>query len=230
MQGRYSRNSLSDEVQATIGASKVLIAGLGGLGSGVLVTLAGLGVENFILLDGDVVEITNLNRQFIHRECDLGVKKVKSAARWLSDFNPSAKAETLDVRLSSNNYPLNFKPSLILDCFDNIEGSLILNELAKKFGVPFVHGGLDAYCGQVMAIVPSQTACLKCFLGSGSSENACPITSLAPVVNLISSIQAAEAMKILIGQKPACGELLRVNISTWELKSRSVPKNPACCP
>jgi adenylyltransferase/sulfurtransferase len=221
---------LGEEAQEVLWASKVLVAGLGGLGSGVVASLAGLGVGNFIFLDNDVVELTNLNRQFIHRKCDIGVQKVESAKRWLSEFSPEASAETLSMRLNSADDIDLRGANAIIDCFDNIESTLILNDLALKFGVPFVHAGVDGLCGQVMSIIPTQTACLKCFLSQSKNENTGTPTSLAPAVNMIASIQSAEVMKILLGQKPTVGKLLQVNLEKMSLKSVDIPRNLNCCP
>lgn len=229
MSERYLRNNLKEFEQEKLKDARVLIAGLGGLGSGVLAALAGLGVGSLHLLDRDVVELSNLNRQFIHRTCDLGISKVQSAVRWTYEFNPEITTIPYEISLSKDNSP-DFGVDVIVDCFDNYPSKFLLNSIAQKQGIPLVHGGVDSFFGQVTTIVPSKTPCLMCFLGDNRNALSVVPMSLAPVVNLVASIQAAETFKLLLGRKDTLrGKLLRVDISSNYFKVSNISKNPNCC-
>lgn len=236
--GRYSRNiiELGALNQEKLQNSSVLIMGLGGLGSGVLSACAGLGVGKIGLVDFDVVQISNLNRQFIHKTSSLDVFKTKSASNFLADFNPEIKQKIYNTKLEDatlqafSDEILNENFDVIIDCFDNFESKFLLNKLAKISNKPLIHGGIDGFCGQVTSIFPKKSACLNCFLGENENLKFEKLTpSLAPVVNLISSIQANECAKILLNfENTLCNKLLMVNFQNYEFKVLNLKKNPNC--
>lgn len=236
--GRYSRNiiELGALNQEKLHNSSVLIMGLGGLGSGVLLGCAGLGVGKIGLVDFDVVQISNLNRQFIHKTSSLGVLKTKSASVFLDDFNPEVKQKIYNIKLESatleafSDEILSENFDVIIDCFDNFEGKFLLNKLAQISNKPLIHGGIDGFMGQVTSILPKKSACLNCFLGQSENLEFQKLTpSLAPVVNFISSIQVNECVKILLNfENTLCNKLLRVNLQNYEFKISNLKKNPNC--
>ena len=134
---RYERNlelyGISKESQERLFNSKVLVMGAGGLGSGVIMNLAALGVGQIKLVDGDILEESNFNRQIIHKYKNLGRAKVISAKDWIQDFNPDIKVELDKIKLNELNYfnvVLNY--DLIIDCFDSYESKYLLNEIAIR--------------------------------------------------------------------------------------------------
>lgn len=235
---RYARNiaQLGKDGQKKLNNSRVLICGLGGLGSGVLAALAGYGVGKLGLLDFDVVGLSNLNRQFIHRDCDVGNTKISSAARFLEEFNPEIKKVLYKEKMNKTNltdFATNIKThdfEVIVDCFDNFEGKFLLNRLAVLTGVPLVHGGVEGFYGQVVTIKPTETACLSCILGSyRESAPTEPPAALPSVVNAVSSIQANECMKILLGLESVLyNKLLRLDLLKYKFRAIELEKNPQC--
>ncbi len=244
---RYARHiaKWGKEGQEKLNSSKVLVCGLGGLGSGVIAALGGYGVGKIGMLDFDTVQLSNLNRQFIHKDCNLGETKTFSAAKFLEEFNPSIRQVIYNKKLDETNledFAAKIKAQgfeIIVDCFDNFEGKVLLNSLASMTGVTLVHGGVEAFQGQVMTIKPSETACLACILGDfkelahndaqSASSPQMPPAALPSVVNTISAIQANECVKILLNlENILYNKLLRINLSKYEFKVVELAKNSKC--
>ena len=163
---RYDRNILMPEIgfegQKKLANSKVLVCGAGGLGSTVLLNLASLGIGHIGIIDNDIVELSNLNRQYIHSPLYLGKDKVESAKCRIEEFNKDIQIKTFKTRLNAENYKnivdgYNF----IVDCFDSFESKFLLNDIALDMKIPLVHGGVTGFCGQVMTIIPKESACLR---------------------------------------------------------------------
>ncbi len=139
--------------------SKVLyVCGAGGLGSTVLLNLASLGIGHIGIIDNDIVELSNLNRQYIHSPLYLGKDKVESAKCRIEEFNKDIQIKTFKTRLNAENYKnivdgYNF----IVDCFDSFESKFLLNDIALDMKIPLVHGGVTGFCGQVMTIIPKES-------------------------------------------------------------------------
>jgi len=225
---RYSRNiaRLGKDGQKRLREAKVLVCGLGGLGSGVVAALGGYGIGKIGLLDFDTVQLSNLNRQFIHRNCDVGKTKTSSAARFLEEFNPEIVQVLYNKKLDENFVLQGF--DVVIDCFDNFESKLLLNRLAVQEGVSLVHGGVEDFKGQVITIKPAQTACLACVLGD-CKEPAMSLAALPSAVNTISAIQANECVKILLSLEGTLyNKLLRLDLLKYEFKVVNLEKNPKC--
>ena len=231
---RYERNmaigGISQEQQEKLITSKVLVMGAGGLGSGVIMNLAALGIGQIKVVDSEVIEVNNFNRQLIHKYKNIGRAKVMSAKEWIQDFNPDIKVEIDKIKINELNY-FNIIEGydIIVDCFDTYESKYMLNEIALRHKMILVHGGVQGYCGQVTTIIPNKTGCLSCVMQKPKTFNEEPSCSLSPVVNTIASLQAQEVLKIITGS----GELLMNKLLIFdgyksEFKTLSFSKNIAC--
>ncbi len=201
---RYSKNlenqGITQEQQEKLLSSKVLVMGAGGLGSGVIMNLAAMGVGQIKVVDSDVVEVDNFNRQFIHKEKNLNRAKVISAKEWIQEFNSDIKVEIDKVRINDLNYYNVIQGyDIIVDCFDGYEAKYMLNEIALRHKIPLVHGGILGTKGQVTTIVPDKTGCLNCIVAKPKSFSKTQIATFSPIVNTISALQANEVFKMVTG-------------------------------
>ena len=223
---RYNRNILliGDAGQTKLLNSRVLVCGCGGLGSTVIMNLAGLGIGKIGLVD---VEITNLNRQFIHK--NIGEDKVISAKNRILEYNSEISVNTYRIRLDDNNYEDIIKDyDIIVDCFDSYESKFFLNDLAVKTGKTLIHGGISEFFGQVTVIKPS-TPCLRCIFPDIDTKKAFPKGILSPAVSTIASIEAMEAVKQILNiGEPLENILLTYNALTNDFKKLKITKNTAC--
>lgn len=228
--GNLQTGGLTLEQQQKIFASKVLIMGVGGLGSGVIMNLAALGVGQIRVVDSEIIAKENFNRQLIHKYKNLGRAKVISAKEWVGDFNPDIKVEIEKTRINELNYFNIIEDyNIIVDCFDSYESKYMLNEIALRHNRILVHGSTQGYCGQVTTIVPNKTGCLSCVLQKPSKFKNEPICTLSPVVSVISALMAQEVLKIITGSNELLlNKLLVFDGYKSETKILSYSKNPAC--
>ena len=226
---RYNRNILliGENGQKKLLSAKVLVCGCGGLGSTVIMNLAGLGIGTIGLVDDDVVEITNLNRQFIHK--NIGEDKVISAKNRILEYNSEISVNTYRIRLDDNNYEDIIKDyDIIVDCFDSYESKFLLNDLAVKTGKTLIHGGISEFFGQVTVIKPS-TPCLRCIFPDIDIKKDFSKGILRPAVSTIASIEAMEAVKQILNiGEPLENILLTYNALTNDFKKLKITKNTAC--
>ncbi len=203
----YSRHIILPEIdeagQEKLKRSSVLIIGMGGLGSPVAMYLAAAGVGHLIIADHDTVEQSNLQRQTIHSIESIGDSKVESAKQTLENLNPWVEVESIENQLQGDE--LNkavSKADLIIDCSDNFPTRFALNQASVKFNKPLVSGSAIQFNGQVAVFnQTTKSACYKCLYQANQfNEETCENQGiLAPVVGVIGSLQATEALKILIG-------------------------------
>jgi molybdopterin/thiamine biosynthesis adenylyltransferase len=227
---RYSRQieSLGFDGQQRLKNARILVAGVVGLGSPAATYLAAAGVGFIRIVDYDVIEETNLNRQILHWQTDLGKRKTQSASEKLGQFNPRIKIETVSQRIDEANVrALAADIDLIVDAMDNFETRYLLNRTAISRRIPFFHGAIREFYGQATTIMPGRTACLRCIFPEG------PIASKLQVVGatagIIASIQATEVIKYLTGK----GNLLVNRLLLWDgLRSEmdiiKIDRNPQC--
>jgi molybdopterin-synthase adenylyltransferase len=209
---KYSRQILlfGEEGQEKLTNAKVLVAGAGGLGSPVSTYLALAGIGKIILADFDSVDLSNLNRQFLHHEKDIGKLKVESAKEKLLSMNPNIEVETISEMLTESNIDaLVPECDVIVDALDNLETRHMLNRLAIKRRIPLIHGAVTGYDGQVTTIVPGKTPCFYCIFPRISKKEVFPVLGATP--GIIGSIQANEVIKFLTGQ----GKLLEGRLLFW---------------
>jgi len=229
---RYDRQILIPEIgrqgQEKLKKAAVFIAGAGGLGSSISFYLAAAGIGTITIVDDDVVEISNLNRQILHWTGDIGARKVSSAKKKLKSLNPGIKIEAVHETITEKNIARLIGASdLIVDAMDNLETRYILNGYAVKKRLPFFHGSVCGFEGRVMTVIPGKSACLRCMYKGPVLQEKFPVIGVLP--GIIGCIQATEVIKYIVG----FGELLQNRLlvfdgldSTWtELK---LHRNPEC--
>ncbi|MBU1026680.1 MAG: molybdopterin-synthase adenylyltransferase MoeB [Candidatus Margulisbacteria bacterium] len=235
---RYSRQIILPEIgekgQEKLLNAKVLVVGLGGLGSPVAVYLAGAGVGTLGLLDSDAVELSNLNRQVIFSTEDIGKKKAAAAAQRLKRLNPDIKINEYVLRLGQDNIRgIISDYDIVVDCSDNFPTRYLANDacvLAKK---PLVHGAIYQFEGQVTVIKPGQGPCYRCLFAEppppGSIPSCQEAGALGAIAGIIGMIQATEAIKLILGVgQPLIGKLLVFNALEMSFRKVDIPQNKKC--
>lgn len=210
---RYIRQAavIGEEGQERLARATVLIAGAGGLGSPAAMYLAAAGVGRLIVVDYDQVEESNLNRQVLHWEKDVGRNKVDSAREKLEALNPSVTVTAVHERLDEKNIPrLTGKADLVIDALDNFKTRFTVNAAAFEKNIPFVHGAICGFHGQATTMLSGQTACLQCLYGPAPPEERNP--AIGVTAGIIAMVQAGEAIKFLTGT----GELLTNRLFIWD--------------
>jgi len=219
---------LGEEGQRRIAASAVLICGCGALGSVLANTLARAGVGRLRLVDRDFLELNNLQRQVLYDEDDVaaGLPKAIAAQRRLQRINSQIEIEAHVADVDHTNIEsLLADVDMVLDGTDNFETRFLVNDAAVKHGKPWVFGGCIGAEGQSMTVLPGETPCLRCFLGDppppGSTPTCDSAGILGPIINVIASIQACEALKILSGRREAINRGFTV-IELWDNRLRQI--------
>ena len=230
---RYERQIMlygfGEEGQAKLKRAKVFVAGAGGLGSPVSIYLAAAGVGTIRIVDHDKVELSNLNRQVLHWDENIGMEKADSAVAKLKKINPGVKIEAIAETITEANISqLVAGFDLIVDAMDNLPARYLLNKTALEKGIPFFHGAVYGFEGRVMTIIPGKTACLNCvYRGATIPREKFPVIGVTPAV--IGCIQATEVIKYIVG----LGELLTNRLLTYDALEMTfvelkVNKDPNC--
>jgi len=196
---------------------KVLVVGVGGLGSPAALALAMAGVGTIGLIDPDVVELSNLQRQILHQTADLGRPKVVSAREKLLRLNPAVEVIAHHERLQAENLPRLFRPyDFIIDATDGVTTKFLINDGAVLLGKPFSYGGIVQFTGQTLTVLPRQTTCLRCLFPEIPSADDIPTCQEAGIIGSLAGslglIQATEAVKYLNGDD----ELLTDRLLTYD--------------
>jgi molybdopterin/thiamine biosynthesis adenylyltransferase/rhodanese-related sulfurtransferase len=249
---RYSRHILLPEVgeagQAKLLQSKVLLLGAGGLGSPAAMYLAAAGVGTLGVVDADVVDASNLQRQIIHATSRVGTPKVESAARTIAELNPDVKVVAHQERMTSANVERLFEAyDVVVDGTDNFPTRYLVNDASVWMGKPVVHGSIFRFDGQVTTFVPEKAArrlgiepspCYRCLYPEPPPPHLAPSCQEAGVLGIlcgiIGTLQATEAIKILLGRGTTlAGRLVTydsLKMKFRELKLRRAPDCPVCGP
>jgi molybdopterin-synthase adenylyltransferase len=241
LQERYSRQMLfagiGPEGQKRLLASRAAIVGCGAIGAATASLLVRAGVGYLRIIDRDFVEPSNLQRQTLFDESDAlnALPKAVAAERKLRSINSSVAVEGVVADLSPRNAEaLVSDVDLLVDGTDNFETRFLINDVAVESGQPWIYAAAVASYGLTMTIRPGETACLACLLESGSAgqglEETCDtIGVLGPIVNLIASLETAEALKLLSGHPEALhGRLLSCDVWSGRMQSIGVGRNPEC--
>ncbi len=233
----YSRQIMLPQIdlegQQRLLDSRALIVGLGGLGSPAALYLAAAGVGALTLVDYDQVELSNLQRQIVHRRQNLGRPKVESAAETLAGVNPGCRIEPIPERLEEIVLEEQVAAAdVVLDCSDNFATRFAINRACVLTGTPLVSGSAIRWEGQVAVFNDRPGApCYHCLYGdSGELDATCAANGvLAPVVGIIGAIQATEAIKLLAGAGEALsGRLLLLDALAMELRTLKLRPDPGC--
>ena len=236
--GRYDRHLVLREIgaegQARLRASKVLMIGAGGLGSAAGLYLAAAGVGTIGIADCDGVDLSNLQRQIIHRMDSVGKPKTASAARAIGELNPEVEVICFDERVTTENARELIEPyDFILDCTDRFESKFLVNDACVLSKKPYCHAGVTRFEGQVMTYVPGQGPCLRCLLGvvpdPANAPTCAQVGVLGAAVGIMGSIQALEAVKVLLGiGEPLTGKVWRFDGLTMKTRLVTLPADPDC--
>jgi molybdopterin/thiamine biosynthesis adenylyltransferase len=207
------------EGQEKINSGRVLVIGAGGLGTPILLYLAAAGVGTIGIIDGDVVDLSNLQRQVIHFTPDIGKPKVQSAKEKINFINPDVNVVTYNTLFSADNaFDLIRDYDFIIDGTDNFPVKFLINDACVLAGKPFSHGGILRFDGQTMTYLPGR-ACYRCVFIAPPPPNVVPTCSqagvLGAIAGMLGTIQAAEALKFLTG----VGELLIDRLLTFNAKN-----------
>lgn len=236
---RYSRHILLGEVgiggQERILAGNVLIIGAGGLGSPVAIYLAGAGVGRLTICDDDEVDMTNLQRQILHREDRLGMNKADSARIALSEINPDCQVTAHPARVGAQELiGLVAEADVVVEASDNFETRHAVNRACVAARKPLVSGAAIRFAGQVAVYDPRQESspCYACFLpeDTPTQEERCVTMGVfAPLTGVIGTLQAAEVLNLLVqGQSGLTGRLMLYDALAAEWQTIDLPRNPAC--
>jgi molybdopterin/thiamine biosynthesis adenylyltransferase/rhodanese-related sulfurtransferase len=235
---RYSRHLLIPDVglegQRRLKASSVLVVGTGGLGSPVAMYLAAAGVGRIGLVDYDVVDFSNLQRQIIHGTSQLGNLKVESARDRILDINPSVYVEIYNEPFTSANaLRIAQGYDLIIDGTDNFPTRYLVNDVCVKLGIPNVYGSIFRFDGQVSVFDAKEGPCYRCLFPEPPPPGTVPSCAeggvLGVLPGIIGSLQASEGLKLLLGiGEPLRGKLLLFNALDMHFDTVKLRKNPAC--
>lgn len=235
---RYSRHIILSEVggegQQKIGNAKVLVLGAGGLGSPVALYLAAAGVGTLGLVDSDVVDLSNLQRQVLHHTADIGRPKVESAAEKLTAINPDVNVIQHKTMVDSSNIMDIVKDyDIVVDGTDNFPTRFLVNDACYFAGKPLVHGAILRFDGQAFTIVPGEGPCYRCIFREppppGSVPNCSQAGILGAVAGVIGTIQATEVLKLILGQGEVLnGRLLIVDTLDMTFRQTKIRKDPDC--
>jgi adenylyltransferase/sulfurtransferase len=236
---RYSRHILLDEIgvegQQRLLESTALVVGAGGLGSPAALYLASAGIGRIVLADGDTVDLTNLQRQILHRDDRVGQPKAMSGRRTLLEMNPTIEVLALDTRLQGQALQdAVAQATVVLDCCDNFATRHAVNRACVQAGVPLVSGAAIRFDGQ-LAVFDTRSAvspCYHCLFAEDGETEAVQCATMgvfAPLTGIIGTMQAAEALKVAGGfGTPMTGKLLLLDARTLDMHTVRVPRDPAC--
>lgn len=235
---RYGRQiivpGVGGEGQERLKNGSVLAVGAGGLGSPSLLYLAAAGVGRIGIIDADVVDVTNLQRQVAHTTADLGRNKAESAAETLRAINPLIEVVTYTERLDADNAPgILGGYAVIMDGTDNFPTRYLINDACVLLRKPLVTAAILRYSGQVTVVLPGKTACYRCLFPEPPSPGSVPSCSqagiLGPVAGVMGSIQALEAIKLLLGTLDTlAGRFVAFDFVSLESQVMELHRNESC--
>ena len=235
---RYSRHFTLPEVgeagQAKLLAAKVLLLGAGGLGSPTALYLAAAGVGTLGIVDHDVVDLSNLQRQILHNNDRLGMPKVESARMTIEALNPDVRVVPHQERLSSDNVMEIFKQyDIIVDGCDNFPTRYLVNDACVMLGKPNVHGSIFQFEGMASVFAPGRGPCYRCLFPEPPPPGAAPSCAEAGVLGvlpgLVGCVQALETIKLILGAgRPLIGRMVHFDTLSMEVRVNRLQRDPSC--
>ena len=222
---RYSRQIMLEEIgyqgQQRLRAAKVCVVGVGGLGNPITTRLVAMGIGKIRIIDRDVIELSNLHRQTMFDETDVGQVKVEVAAKKLQKLNPDVQIESLPI--SINDYTALDAVEgcdLVIDALDSVNARYALNKACVEKNIPFVTGAAVGVSGQAFTILPGKTACYSCMFPALDEDSmpTCSIEGVHPsILSIIGGVEVAEAVKIIIGKTPSLADkILHVDLENLD--------------
>ena len=229
---RYARHldlpGFGGRAQERLRRGRVFVAGCGGLGSPALAYLAAAGVGTIGFCDGDIVSLSNLQRQILHSTTDIGRPKVDSAVARLRALNPHVDLAPLAEPLTEANAAVLDPYDFVVDATDSFSSKALLASLCARRSKPCVFAALDAFSAQLLTVIPGSTPCLRCLFPELPAD-APALGPLSPIPGVIGSLQALEAIKYLSGIGTLhTGALLLFDALTTAFSSIALARNPAC--
>ena len=234
---RFSRQVMLEEIgyngQLKLKNAKICVVGTGGLGNPITTRLAAMGVGTLRIVDRDVIELSNLHRQTMFDEDDVGQVKVEVAAKKLQKLNPDCTIEALAV--SVNDYTaleVVEGCDVVVDALDSVNARYALNKACVKFGIPFVTGAAVGVSGQIFTILPKTSACYYCMFPSLDEDSmpTCSIEGVHPsILSIVGGIEVSEAVKVVMGKKPSLSDkILHVDIENLDFTSTRTFRAEEC--
>jgi molybdopterin-synthase adenylyltransferase len=235
---RYHRNIQLEgfglEGQMRLLAARVLVVGLGGLGSPALLYLAAAGVGTIGAVDGDRVELSNLQRQILHGDGDVGRPKTLSAFETIRRQSSQVQIRQYDYHLTANNVAETLAPyDFVIEATDNFASKFLVNDACVRLRKPFSHAAVSGYFGQTMTVVPGKGPCYRCVFGEAPQSDALTVLddegTLGTVPGVMGTLQATEAIKHLLGLGPSLvGRLLTWDAWAQSFREVPLPPEPTC--
>jgi len=233
----YSRQIVLKEFglegQRRLKEAKVCVVGAGGLGSSILTQLASMGVGSLRVVDRDVVEVSNLQRQHLYGVHQVGLPKVEAAMDRLHQINPFIEVEPVPLSVTSGNAERIIEGAdIVVDALDSMATRYAVNRACHRTGAPFVHGAVIMQVGTASTIIPGETACLECFQGGVDDADlpSCAILGVHPsVIGLITSVQVSETVNLLLGKSPVlANKLLFTDLKELSIEKVQLAKAENC--
>jgi len=228
------RERPAPEPRISLADRRVLIVGVGGLGSPAALSLARVGVGTLGLVDGDVVDASNLHRQVIYRAVDIGRRKVAAAAQRLQDLHPTLRIESFDEWLEPTTAADLFRGfDFVVDGTDRIASKFVVNDAAVLAGVAYSHAGVVGFQGQTLTVIPRQSACLRCLFPTPPPDGDVATCQEAGIIGSLAAsiaiVQATEAVRVLLGLGSyLANRMLTYDGSTGRWRAVALRRNPAC--
>jgi adenylyltransferase/sulfurtransferase len=234
---RYSRQTVLPEIglkgQEKLKKAKVCIVGVGGLGSVSSTQLAAMGVGYIRIIDQDVVDLTNLHRQYLYDTGSLGFPKVEIAQKRLKALNPNVEVEALPLTVTQDSAEEAVKGvDVVVDALDRFAPRYAINAACARNKIPYIYAGVLGTYGNVSTIIPGETACLECVVGK-VEDGTLPTCETAgvypPTISIVASVQVREATYLLLGKKPQLmNKLFFVDTHSFEFESFDIVRRPDC--
>jgi len=234
---RYSRQIMLEEIGFVglekLRKAKVCVVGVGGIGNPVVTQLTAMGVGKLKIVDRDIIEISNLHRQHLYTESDLGKVKVEAAKERLEKINSSVEIEALPNSVTKYTAESIIRGyDIVVDALDSIDARYALNDACIKLNIPLIYAGALGMLGSVCTIIPNKTACLRCIFPALAEDDmpTCSTEGVHPsILYLVGGIQVSEAVKIILGEKPALeNKLMYVDLNDLSLEKITVFRQEEC--
>src|ERR671911_78890 len=234
---RYSRQIMLEEIgfigMEKLRNAKVCVVGVGGIGNPVITQLTAMGISKLRIVDRDVIEISNLHRQHLYTEQDIGKVKVEAAIEHLKRRNTDVEIEALPISITTHTAENIVKGfDVVIDALDSIDARYALNDACIKQHIPLIYAGALGMLGSVCTILPNQSACLRCIFPALSEDDmpTCSTEGVHPsILYLVGGIQVSEAIKILLGQKPSLvNTLLYIDLNELSFERIKMLRHDEC--